>query len=138
MAIVRKKSKKIKNEFWPKFVSFVIVLTVVFTFIVYFNSESDLEKESKMILNSLEVKNSPIGFIENGQINEERLKMIATPEGYEKIKEVSGAKSDFCIYFEDEKGNILNAEGEIAGVNDEICIGMAQPDSKMIFPSCNT
>ena len=41
---------------------------------------------------------------------------------YEEIRRIAGLKSDFCIHFEDESGNIINVTGVQSIGNSEVNI----------------
>ncbi len=106
---------------------FLIIFISIFGFVTYISQESvpsKLKEESETILSSIEAQNSPVGFIENNLINPDKLNTIAHPDSYERMKGVIGTKYNFCIYFEDETGHILNFNGDIADTeSDQVGIG---------------
>lgn len=51
-----------------------------------------------------------ISFANNGVINENKLKQIQNMN-YNEFKNSLNAKNDFCIYLEDENGNIILSKG---------------------------
>lgn len=44
----------------------------------------------------------------------------ASNVSYENLKSLLGIESDFCIYFEDEKGNIVPLQGDRAGIGSPL------------------
>lgn len=95
------------------------------TFVVFFyviqsslpgNRVADLKDESTII--SLKVsdgsgQNSALIFIVNNKVDNNRLIIIANTD-YEELKAKLGLSNDFCIYFEDENGNLINLS-EVTG-----------------------
>lgn len=59
--------------------------------------------------------NHSISFATNGIINENKLKEIKNMN-YDDFKKSINAKNDFCIYFEDEKGNIVLINNSYKGI----------------------
>ena len=67
--------------------------------------EMEAEKITAMILD-----NHKISFANNGVIDDAKLEKIESMDYYE-FKKSLNAKSDFCVYIEDENGNVLLAKG---------------------------
>lgn len=65
----------------------------------------EAEKIAEMILDD-----HSISFASNGVIDENKLKEIQNMD-YNDFKKALKAKNDFCIYIEDENGNIILAKG---------------------------
>ncbi len=78
------------------------------------NQKTTLPEEGQMILArvsaeeeaSIRPELEKITFVDKGKINEEELRVLAG-EDYESIQELIGAKKNFCIYLENESGNII-------------------------------
>ena len=104
------------------FMGLLIILIFAGIFASYLNINNGIESESKKLLFSIEVKNSGFGFVINDEVNPIKLSEIINKD-YQSIKNEAGIKSDFCIFFEDQQGNILNLEGEFAKSGDRVCIG---------------
>ena len=51
-----------------------------------------------------------MSFVSSGVVNENKFKEIQEMN-YEDLKSSLNAKNDFCIYIEDENGNVLLAKG---------------------------
>ena len=66
-------------------------------------------------------------FIEGTKVNEGKLGRTLDTS-YETLKDQLGIDSDFCIYFEDEKGNIVPMRGKV---------GIGSPLANISGNSCN-
>ena len=67
------------------------------------------EMEAEKIVNII-LDEQTVSFASNGVINEDKLNAIRNMD-YHDFKNHLGAKNDFCIYIEDENGNIILAKG---------------------------
>lgn len=67
------------------------------------NLDSEAEKLESAVSTSTET--SP-ALIEGAKVNEEALSELLTTK-YEDLKNDLGMRADFCIYFEDDKGNVV-------------------------------
>ena len=65
----------------------------------------DAEKITAMILDDHD-----ISFANNGIVDENKLKQIQNMD-YKELKDSLNVKNDFCIYLEDENGNVILAKG---------------------------
>ena len=77
-------------------------------------SPLEAEKIAEDILNG-----NVVGLIEGGEINALKLQEIQDID-YDDLKELLNAKNDFCIYIEDENGNIILSKGATMFNDDEI------------------
>ena len=66
-------------------------------------------------------------FIQGSKINEQKLRE-AINMSYDNLKSLFGVKSDFCIYIEDENGNLVPMEGKV---------GIGSPLANFSGKSCN-
>jgi hypothetical protein len=62
--------------------------------------------------------NNPCAFVVGNKINKEKLQECAGDYNYSKV--LLGVKSDYCIYFVDSNGNLLN----ISGITNNTGIGL--------------
>jgi hypothetical protein len=60
-------------------------------------------------------QNESLGFITGGKVDREKLQKFANLS-YNETRKALGITSDFCIYFEDEEGNIVNISGSQIGI----------------------
>ena len=99
-----------KSNFKIDEIMLVLIVAVIAMLIgVYDNlkkpSGTEAEKITEMILDD-----HAISFVNNGIINEGKLKEIQNMD-YDDFRKSLKAKNDFCIYIEDENGNIILAKG---------------------------
>ncbi len=88
---------------------FILIITVFYSVISSKNksdSTTDLKQESFAISSKLRSKSSATSIMENGEISLDKLEELCMM-GYEKAKEELGVEDDFCIYFEDQNGDII-------------------------------
>lgn len=88
------------------FLVLVVALLAMIASIYDKNSERiDAEKITAMILDD-----HYLSFATNGIVDENKLRQIQSME-YAEFKKSLNAKNDFCVYLEDENGNIILAKG---------------------------
>lgn len=94
----------------------VIFLLVVGLFFVLFRTSSaadttDLKVASEVIATKL-VTSPTLGIVTGNQIDKTRVQALfarlGQPNGYQTVKDEFGIRSEFCIYLEDEQGNLVN------------------------------
>ena len=86
---------------------FIVAVLAMIVSIYYKANESvmDAEKITGLILD-----NHDVSFATNGIIDENKLREIQLMD-YKDFKNSLNAKNDFCIYIEDEDGNIILSKG---------------------------
>lgn len=60
-------------------------------------------------------RNASSAFIIGSKVDEGRLERLANIS-YQQLKDEIGINAEFCIHFEDEKGNIINVSGNKTGI----------------------
>ena len=96
-------------------------ISIVYLFGVY-TQKSDLERDVSLIpkrITSGVVHDSDLVFIEDDKLIPEALREVSDMD-YDELKSALGVKNDFCIYFEDEAGNLIN----IDDITDHNTIGV--------------
>ncbi len=93
----------------------ILFITVFITIFAIINADegkkySQVRGESELILNKIKSEDSPLQVVQDKEVNESKLSEIASIP-YEQLKSEAGAKNDFCIYLEDENGNIILVNG---------------------------
>ena len=125
------KGKKMKHNKIPikkfnfKIDEIVLVLMVAIVAIAVISYEKsrsispiEAEKITAMILDDHE-----ISFVNGGVVNESKLREVQSLD-YKELKEELNAKKDFCIYMEDENGNIiLDKSSEKLSKDSSACKG---------------
>lgn len=114
---MKKEKKKVKfNIVWLMLLAaFAFVLIVVYNKNYKTSNEHTAEEITSKIL-----QNPSLSFVENGLINEEKLNRVKSMS-YEEIKTSLKTQSDFCIYIEDEQGNIILSLGAPAWKENGVC-----------------
>ncbi len=93
----------------------VIFILTTITFFAFSNSDNTrklgvVQSEAHYILEHTKDENSPLQIVDNQEVNEEKLQELAAAN-YDELKKDAGITHDFCIYFEDENGNIIPVNG---------------------------
>ncbi len=77
-----------------------------------------------------------ISFVDEGYIDETALRYLSSLS-YEEIKSEFGIKSDFCIFFEDEQGNLIDVS-DVTGINPTTSFGLGSPSIQINGDNCAT
>ena len=123
---MKKRSQTVSTD-----VIFAIML-FLFGFILFFHIISQQESNDlesiKREGNTLPLKfigpEKSTGLIVGNRVDKEKLKQLSDMD-YEELKQELNLKYDFCMYFEDEQGNIIDITKETG----KFCIG--SPDAKL-------
>lgn len=75
----------------------------------------DLEEEAETLLYTLTNEKEEVSLLGPNELLEERVRELGEMD-YDEIKNILGLKQDFCIFFEDISGNLVN----IANINPGI------------------
>ena len=110
------KHQKQKPNFKIDEIVLVLVVALLSIFISFYKTGEpkgmDAEKITEMILDD-----HVVSFANKGVVDENKLKEIQNI-GYEDFKRSLNVKNDFCIYLEDENGEIILAKGSSKLNND--------------------
>lgn len=96
---------KNKIEGWDSILVFAGIFTVALVIYDNLNAPMDAKEITEIILDD-----NAVSFANEGIIDESRLQEIKAMD-YHNFKKSLNAKNDFCIYMEDEKGNVILAKG---------------------------
>ncbi len=93
------------------------------------NRQSErLESESRTMPATLSSQQNDSGsFVEGTKVNDEKIEQVSNLS-YEVLKAQLGLESDFCIYFEDEQGNLVPIKNKV---------GIGSPLVNISGKSCN-
>ena len=88
----------------------IIFLGTIFFFYAILNNTqgsktAELQDEASKVLTGIVSKDSGVGITDGTKINTTKLEEMLG--NYSNIKSKLKVKNDFCIYFEDEDGNII-------------------------------
>lgn len=104
----------------PKFringINFLLVIGVLAVIAAVYMELNKPAMEAEMITNMI-LDDHKASFANNGIVDEVRLEKIRNMD-YENFKKSLNAKNDFCVYIEDEKGNVILAKGS-SRLNDD-------------------
>lgn len=120
-----KMTKIKKSQAW----SFDIILAVIifvgafFVFYALLKPQTEknldtLQEDANLISQEMLSGSSILNVIEDGKINEEKLQQLLDEE-YSTIKSQIRIESDFCIYLEDQDGNVIYLGSGVPGVGSE-------------------
>lgn len=76
----------------------------------------DLQTESSKLLSAISgSRNVSHGFLIGTKVDQEKLNKL-TNLSYAQLKQAIGLSADFCIYFEDSDGNLIEIRDGVAGL----------------------
>ena len=110
---VLRRLKGLKSQSWS--LDFIIaILIFVGSFAIFYSllttgttdKSKELQKEGLIITKLTETDNSKLQIASNGVIDVTKVEAL-TNKDYATLKSELGIKNDFCVYFEDENGNIV-------------------------------
>lgn len=88
-----------------------VFIVTIFLFYAIFNSNQEivaeeLEKDAIKVLKNIDSENPDVGIVEGIEADEVKLQELLG-ESYSVIKAKIRAEKDFCIFLEDENGDII-------------------------------
>jgi len=102
-----------KAQAWSLDILLALVLFIgaIFVFFAFFlnspgSKEKELQREAAHIIENLGSEDTNISIIEKTSINNSKLDTLLQ-QNYSVIKNKLRIQNDFCVYIEDENGNIL-------------------------------
>ena len=101
----------------------VVFIGAIFVFYAIFgaNQEStaeDLEKDASKVLKSISSEGSDVGIMDGIEVNEAKLEELLGRD-YDLIKEQIRAGKDFCIFLEDENGDVVYTSPGQPGIGSD-------------------
>ena len=135
--------KSKKSQTWSldamlSFMVFIFGIVIVLYFLLFASGKDvlkQLQKESelipmKIIASEPNIDND-LAFIIDGKVNKERLKSLSSYD-YDQLKTEFGVLNDFCIYFEDKDGNLVDISSELGAD----VYGVGNPEFALNEHSC--
>lgn len=109
------------SQAWSLDIIFAVLIFIGAFFLFYFllgskteSSIASLNEEAEFISNELFSENSILNITDDGIINETKLQQLIG--NYPSIKSKIRIDGDFCIYLEDQEGNIINIINNVTGI----------------------
>lgn len=118
--------KRKKGQAWSMDISLAVVLFIVAFFIIYAivsgntdgtEETESMSKQGEEILEKLLSEDSDLSVVSNGEINETKMENLLSQD-YSDLKKEAGISDEFCVYLEDEDGNIIPIQSS-AGIGWE-------------------
>ena len=111
-----------KAQAWSADIILAIVIFMGIFFVVFaiFNQDSsekakNLQQEASIIIKQLSGSDKSLRIISNNQVNASKIEELKNLS-YDELKSRLRIEGDFCIYFEDEKGNIVLINNSNIGI----------------------
>jgi len=102
-----------KSQAWSMdiMIAVLIFLGTIFLFFAILNitqsdKADDLKKDASIVIEGIVSDSSELGILNGTKVSAEKLGALLE-EDYDDLKRRLRIKNDFCIYFEDDQGNII-------------------------------
>ena len=76
---------------------------------------SELKEEASIVIKQIDADGSIIKIIDNNEVNQSRLNQLKNLS-YDELKRELRINGDFCIYLEDDKGNLVLLNNSYKGI----------------------
>ncbi len=113
---------KSKAQSWSIDIAIGVIVFVLAFFVFYtlLNANpnarvNELKKEATIIIKQVGSKDSKLSIVDNNEINDTRIGSLKNIN-YEELKRALRIEGDFCIYLEDDKGDIVLINRSYKGV----------------------
>lgn len=124
-------ARKRKSQVWSldSLLATVVFIAAIaaFLIIVSFNSSKsaeELKAEAENVPRMLlDTSDSGVYIVEDNEVDVDKLKVLKDYD-YDALREKLGLTGDFCIFFEDEEGNIIDVS-RLIGDGSGVGIGSA-------------
>lgn len=98
----------------------IIFIAAFFVFYSLLNASPDakaknLQEEASSVIKQVASEEAPLRIVDNKEINISRLNELKNLS-YEELKRRLRLEGDFCIYMEDEKGNLVLINNSYKGI----------------------
>ena len=98
----------------------VVFAGTIFVFYAIFSgnqkvASEELEKDASKVLKSVSSEDPNVGIMDGIDVDEAKLEQLLG-EDYDTIKEQIRAEKDFCIFLEDENGDVIYISPGQAGI----------------------
>ena len=111
-----------KAQSWSIDLALGVIVFMVAFFIFYSalnenpnTKESNLKEDASAVIKEVSSSNGALSIVANNQINESKAGELKNL-GYSSLKKRLRVDGDFCIYLEDEKGNVVLINNSYRGI----------------------
>ncbi|MFH1849198.1 MAG: hypothetical protein ABH879_03335 [archaeon] len=116
-----------------------VLAFILFFYVISLEAETDgfadLKDEGEIVPSRLITQgpqgNQTLAIVVDSKVDTRRLSEIAN-KSYDSLKRELGIKGDFCIYFEDEDGNLVN----ISEITGKDAAGIGSPNATISGLRC--
>ena len=117
------------SQAWSMDIMIAIVLFIGTIFVFYSvlsakqsPKTDELQDDASIVLESIVSEDSDIGILNGAEVNETKLEELLGME-YSEIKKKMRVENEFCIFLEDEEGNVIYITQDQPGIgSDEISV----------------
>ena len=113
---------KLKAQSWSIDITLGVIIFIAAFFVFYalLNANPDakarnLQEEASLVIKQIGSEEAPLRIVDNKEINVSRINELKNIS-YEELKRKLRVEGDFCIYMEDEKGNLVLINNSYKGV----------------------
>jgi hypothetical protein len=131
--MVRKRKRGVKKRELFNFNNAITLLVILFLFVIlktiFIPSETvslllekvktDLTEEAEIVLDKLTNGPVEISLLSSNELIEEKIENLGRMD-YEEVKNIFGIENDFCIFFEDISGNIVQIDSLNPGIGSNL------------------
>ena len=131
--MVRKRKRGVKKRELFNFNNAITLLVILFLFVIlktiFIPSETvslllekvktDLTEEAEIVLDKLTNGPVEISLLSSNELIEEKIENLGRMD-YEEVKNIFGIENDFCIFFEDISGNIVQIDSLSPGIGSNL------------------
>lgn len=96
----------------------MLALFVIFKTALTPTKTANLMQEAETVLNSLTNGKTEVSLLTENSLTEERIENLEQID-YNEIKKIIGVENDFCIFFEDATGQIVQINGMDPGIGSD-------------------
>ena len=114
MLLFAVKMKKVLSFENAIFLAFVISLIAAVYSAANYRNYNTVD-EADVVITKLTDGNGAISLLKGNEVDEKKLRML-DQMNYDQVKAMLGVKKDFCVYFEDQDGNLIKVDSVGYGI----------------------
>lgn len=128
---------EIKAQAWSMDIALAVVIFIIAFFVLYnivsartTSRIANLQQEAERVSKEATSENSSLSVLNGEVLNETRV-LTLSKQDYDELKKKIRIQNEFCIYFEDKEGNIINFTNE-----SNYTIGIGSPEINISGVAC--